>query len=857
VTYVERFLGYFAVLRPSFVFGALIAGLPLTTIPGVPGATLIGNLFVDYAFSEAFWLGMALLGAAWALMLTAGLSLDAERDRQDARVYDPERVTPRRQRWVTVPVPRVEVVVAFTLLGLPGAAAVVLHAAAPAYAAAGVVLGAVLMYAAVDAAIALLRLGDAELHVLPWRSLTPRVLGRLVGATARRVLGAGVRGAAIALARIASVARAPDHFFAQRNPPRLKSDLVFAAWMAILVLAVYLLLYRTLRPGGLFYARLDALPPAGFLYVLLTFLLFVVSLLWTLLRRYRLTLYVFALWVVAMSWVQSAGPVEGDWWRGHPLHTYDVHRLPGCDELAASEVLAPLADASPAGGGGHTLIVAAASGGGILAAGWTAKVLGELHRAYPRFRRELRLISAVSGGSVGTVHYVRAHDSRSEPLGRDILRRVFRDSVDTSLAAAAYGFAFPDLHRMLIPIGVPQFDRGRLQEARWRATADGASGAEANPELLSHWSDAIRRGSKPAVILNATVLESGERVAITQLRSLQQVEPTEPPADWSGWRPPDSAGPAPRRRNGARTLSEFLLPEDRARAPGYTVDVWTAARLSATFSYVSPPARARLRCGPGDADCAHEELSRYFARLHLIDGGYHENFGVASALDWLTRAVRLCAAAEACPFARVALIEIRAKPVVRIEDPDPEWYAAWLGPAAGLTNSWASAQTAANDTSVDRLERVLRASPIRFESFVFEPDSRPRGTATSGGPRAEGSPAGARPSPRPCAAAPGDPPAKPPGGAACCKRSCCTANAALGEEDPPLSWHLSERQKDAIHEYWRNARNQCTLRAFLRFVHCGDATAPCPAAERSVPDPCRQPFDALGPDPPSLASRGP
>ena len=58
--------------------------------------------------------------------------------------------------------------------------------------------------------------------------------------------------------------------------------------------------------------------------------------------------------------------------------------------------------------------------------------------------------------------------------------------------------------------------------------------------------------------------------------------------------------------------------------------------MSATFSYVSPAARAA---------CFDKKKSRSSSaekspgQLHLIDGGYNNNYGVASALDWLSAAL--------------------------------------------------------------------------------------------------------------------------------------------------------------------------------------------------------------------------
>src|SRR5262245_66057053 len=89
----RRFLVYFAALRPIFVLGFLVAYLPLTTIPWMPGSTMLGNLFVEYGFWEALQFGAALLTAAWTLALLAGLALDAERDVQ--RAHHPKAHHPK------------------------------------------------------------------------------------------------------------------------------------------------------------------------------------------------------------------------------------------------------------------------------------------------------------------------------------------------------------------------------------------------------------------------------------------------------------------------------------------------------------------------------------------------------------------------------------------------------------------------------------------------------------------------------------------------------------------------------------------------------------------------------------------
>jgi len=68
-------------------------------------------------------------------------------------------------------------------------------------------------------------------------------------------------------------------------------------------------------------------------------------------------------------------------------------------------------------------ILVATSGGGITAAAWTAHVLTELEQRHGEsFTRQLGLVSAVSGGSVGTLFYLYDFDRQGRP--RDALEAI-------------------------------------------------------------------------------------------------------------------------------------------------------------------------------------------------------------------------------------------------------------------------------------------------------------------------------------------------------------------------------------------------------------------------------------------------
>ena len=291
----------------------------------------------------------------------------------------------------------------------------------------------------------------------------------------------------------------------------------------------------------------------------------------------------------------------------------------------------------------------------------------------------------------------------------------------------------------------------------------------------------MQRGEKPAVIFNATVMETGERIAITPLSTLH--------SDWAG------GMEYPLRRDNAQTLSEFLsakrdsgaqadpskakngdkAEEKKPTCPqytnGYDIDVWTAARLSATFSYVSPAARAACLDYKNKSRGSSTENSP--GRLHLIDGGYHDNYGVASALDWLSAALELyLKQGKELPVSRIALVEIRAKPDIPADTAQNEWSSTWLGPFWGLFNSWGYVQISSNDTAVNRRIADFKnrlstyAEGVQFDSFVFISDLT----------------------------GPGD----------------VEVEAAA----TPLSWHLSEEQKVSLRASWNTTKTKKFSRSF-------------------------------------------
>lgn len=257
---------------------------------------------------------------------------------------------------------------------------------------------------------------------------------------------------------------------------------------------------------------------------------------------------------------------------------------------------------------GKRIIVVAANGGGIQASAWAAQVLYGLNeeckdlnksRDDEPFRDSLRMISSVSGGSVGSacfVHWLANRKTATNPEGA--AREPHVAAAMSSLDEVAWGLVWPDFLRALVPwlfgwlIG-----RGRaLEQAFLLNSTEQPTARGKMDEPLSNWNRKVIEDNLPAVIMNATITETGNRLLLgtTQLT---------------------------RNRNGqARVDATELHTINRVRCD---VGVATAARLSASFPYVTPAARAKA---PGPLP-------------HVVDGGYYDNYGMATLVEWLDEAL--------------------------------------------------------------------------------------------------------------------------------------------------------------------------------------------------------------------------
>lgn len=364
----------------------------------------------------------------------------------------------------------------------------------------------------------------------------------------------------------------------------------------------------------------------------------------------------------------------------------------------------------------RTLVVVCASGGGVQAAAWTARVLTNLQLLYGGdFVQAIGLISSASGGSVGTLHYLDHFDVEAGCPPVLELDTIFERTTRNSLSATAWGMSGPDfLKAAFLPWAVPRKrDRGWAIEEQWRNTLehDGAT--------LADWGKHVKGGQMPCPVFNATVVETGDRLLLAPVAMRHALETNETEDFYSLYGTKD-------------------------------VDVVTAARLSSTFPYVTPVCRPDPRLEP---DSSH----------HVADGGYFDNFGTSTAVEWIDKVV--LNAPGQLGIKRIQVLEINAfpEPAPQKKESESGWLHSFAGPLIALLKVRTSTQTARNANELDLLRRVcwgkvnLDRLSFRFSLGQETGDSKV-GTAAFRGRK--------------------------------------------GDYQPPLSWKLTRAEKEAIDAGW-------------------------------------------------------
>jgi len=347
----------------------------------------------------------------------------------------------------------------------------------------------------------------------------------------------------------------------------------------------------------------------------------------------------------------------------------------------------------------YPVYIVAVQGGGIYAAYHAASVLGAIQDSCPAFVEHVFAISGVSGGSVGAGVFetaVRAswpdghRPSAGQCVARDKLPRrevagefsavrVAEKILEADfLAPVVYGLVGPDLLQLFLPVPVVVNDRARYFELALEQRAQTIIQEEiaakripvSAPNLLAqpfaeHWSPTA---DLPALALNTTDVGTGRRRIIAPFSF-----------------PSDDA---------------VFLPLSNDELHGMPLS--TAAILSARFPWITPPGWYRTK----------EAADQPEQKNYLVDGGYFDNSGVATALD-IVRAIK------DLPDVRDK-IQVRLLILSRPNDRTNESFLGieFLAPIRALLRVRATG----GQRAVGQAERELGAEIINGHSAVQEAD---------------------------------------------------------------------------------------------------------------------------------------
>jgi hypothetical protein len=290
----------------------------------------------------------------------------------------------------------------------------------------------------------------------------------------------------------------------------------------------------------------------------------------------------------------------------------------------------------------YPVFIVTAAGGGLFAAAHAAAVLARFQDRCPSFAQHVFAISGVSGGSLGAAAFaglVRDADrNRSwqackfgdlEDSDR-VLEKKTRAFLKNDFLAPLVGrMLFADFPQRFIPYPFQALDRAQALQVSFERAWERVIPAEPSKSafkalFLDIWDP---KGAAPALLLNMTDVDNGLRVVASPF-SLQQlfIDSYMPDASkytslmnfysYSGW------------FDGAHILFDMKLS--------------TAVGLSSRFPWILPAGtfyRATALNEPPKPEGASEERHKEY-KLRLVDGGYFENSGAATAMDVISHLTR-------------------------------------------------------------------------------------------------------------------------------------------------------------------------------------------------------------------------
>lgn len=281
----------------------------------------------------------------------------------------------------------------------------------------------------------------------------------------------------------------------------------------------------------------------------------------------------------------------------------------------------------------YPIYVVSAQGGGIFAAYHAASTLSRLQDLCPAFAHHVFAISGVSGGSLGATTFSSLVKVKSEkpqfiqdclgnvlqkdltndrgPLENYAHQLLEQDLLSPLLAAGL----FPDFFQRFYPFPLEFLDRARGLEY---AFEQGWKNEWSKPNPLKgsfydHWKP---ESAAPALVLNTTVVETGERLLLSPFT----------------FKTPDSSTVKFSDLVDISTVAHSKFDNECKDKNNSYIDfpLSTAAVLSARFPFVTPVGWFN-RCYDKEGHILPKQEQN--SKSRLADGGYFENSGFSTAFN--------------------------------------------------------------------------------------------------------------------------------------------------------------------------------------------------------------------------------
>lgn len=266
------------------------------------------------------------------------------------------------------------------------------------------------------------------------------------------------------------------------------------------------------------------------------------------------------------------------------------------------------------------LVIVATAGGASRAGYWTTRVLGEIEDQHPDFHKYVFAISSVSGGSLGAAVWrtmlqdggARCPAGKLADCGKEFFAHDF-------LAPVFLTGLYADLAQRLLP-GRLLPDRATALEQSWEVAWREVTGGSVSFQQAFHQARPKPDEWRPLLLLNGTSEKSGRRIITSELAVSSDCFPDA--IDFFAMTGADV------------NLSTAIHNSARFPYIDAAGTIWTAVKKETEPKEGAPPAGPPGKCNPSEP-ATHGASSESIVSDRIVDGGYFENFGAATAIDLL------------------------------------------------------------------------------------------------------------------------------------------------------------------------------------------------------------------------------